>query len=202
MKIAMFGGSFNPIHTGHVMLVKAFAEALELDKVLLMPPYENPHRHKQKDVSVTTEQKLEMCRLAIQDMPFAEVSDIEIKRQGTSFTYMTLEELSEIYPVAELFLITGADNFMKIHRWRKPDIIFRLATICGVPRNNNDISDLKKQAEYLHTLGAKTYILNADIMNVSSTDVRNNIALGKSISGMVAPEVEKYILENGLYKEG
>ena len=97
------------------MLVKAFAEALELDKVLLMPPYENPHRHKQKDVSVTTEQKLEMCRLAIQDMPFAEVSDIEIKRQGASYTYMTLEELKEMYPDDELFLITGADMFMTIH---------------------------------------------------------------------------------------
>ena len=145
---------------------------------------------------------MEMCRLAVKDIPFAEVSDIEIKRQGTSYTYMTLEKLSEIYPDSELFLITGADNFMTIHKWKHPEIIFSLATICGVPRNNDDISDLQRQADYLHTLGAKTYIINADIMTVSSTEIRNNILQGKSISGMVTPEVEKYILENGLYKEG
>ena len=200
MKIAMFGGSFNPIHTGHVMLVKAFAKELSLDRVLIIPTYIPPH--KQIYNAVLPKQKLEMCRLAFKDINFAEISDIEIKRQGASYTYMTLEELKETYPDDELFLITGADMFMTIHEWKHPEIIFKLATICGVPRNNNDISDLKKQAEYLHTLGAKTYILNAGIMNVSSTDVRNNIALGKSISGMVAPEVEKYILENGLYKEG
>ena len=140
--------------------------------------------------------------MTIKDINFAEISDIEIKRQGASYTYMTLEELKEMYPDDELFLITGADMFMTIHEWKHPEIIFRLATICGVPRNNNDISDLKKQGEYLHTLGAKTHILDVGIMTVSSTEIRNNIALGKSISGMVTPEVEKYILENGLYKEG
>ena len=202
MKIAMFGGSFNPIHTGHIMLLKAFAKELELDKVLLMPPYITPHKHKQGDNSVSFEQKLEMCRLAVKDIPFAEVSDIEIRRQGTSYTYMTLEELKKIYPDDELFLITGADMFMTIHEWKHPEIIFKLATICGVPRNDDDISDLQKQAEYLHTLGAKTYIFNADIMTVSSTEIRNNISQGKSISGMVTQEVEKYIYENGLYKEG
>lgn len=202
MKIAMFGGGFNPIHTGHIMLVKAFAEALQLDKVLLVPPYITPHKHKQQDNSASLEQKTEMCRLAVKDIPFAEVSDIEIKRQGTSYTYMTLEKLSEIYPDSELFLITGADNFMTIHKWKHPEIIFSLATICGVPRNNDDMSDLQRQADYLHTLGAKTYIINADIMTVSSTEIRNNILQGKSISGMVTPEVEKYILQNGLYKEG
>ena len=80
MKIAMFGGSFNPIHNGHIMLAKAFAKELSLDKLLIIPTYIPPH--KLGDYSVSPEQKLDMCRLAVKDIPFAEVSDIEIKRQG------------------------------------------------------------------------------------------------------------------------
>ena len=197
MKIAMFGGSFNPIHNGHIMLANAFQKELALDKVLIIPAYIPPH--KQRDYSVSPQQKLEMCRLAVKDMPFAEVSDIEIKRQGASYTYMTLQELKTIYPHDELYLITGADMFMTIHQWKNPNIIFSLARICGIPRNDDDISHLQKQAEYLHTLGAKTYILNANVMTVSSTQIRNNIAQGKSISGLVPPEIEHYILQNRLY---
>ncbi len=197
MKIAMFGGSFNPIHNGHIMLAKAFAKELSLDKLLIIPTYIPPH--KLGDYSVSPEQKLDMCRLAVKDIPFAEVSDIEIKRQGASYTYMTLQELKKIHPHDELYLITGADMFMTIHQWKNPEIIFQLATICGVPRNDDDISHLAQQAEYLHTLGAKTYILNANIMTVSSTQIRNNISQNQSISGLVPPEVESYILKNRLY---
>lgn len=198
MKIAMFGGSFNPIHTGHLMLAQAFVKELFLDKVLIVPTYIPPH--KQRDNSVLPQQKLEMCRLAVQNLPFAEVSDIEIRRQGASYTYLTLQELSKLYQNDELFLITGADMFMTIHEWKHPEVIFRLATICGVPRNDSDISQLKKQASYLHTLGAKTKVLNAGIMTVSSTEIRNNVRQGKSITGLVPPEVERYILEHSLYR--
>ncbi len=198
MKIAMFGGSFNPMHTGHIMLARMFAKALSLDKMLIIPTYIPPH--KQRDCSVLPEQKLAMCRLAVKDLPFAEVSDIEIRRQGASYTYITLKELREIYPDDELFLITGADMFMTIQEWKHPEIIFELATICGVPRNNDDISHLAKQAAYLQTLGAKTRILDAGIMTVSSTEIRENVSQGKSIAGLVTPEVENYILKNGLYR--
>ena len=165
--------------------------------MLFIPTYIPPH--KQGDTSVSPQQKLDMCRLAVKDMPFAEVSDIEIKRQGASYTYMTLQELKQLYPHDEIYLITGADMFMTIHQWKYPEIIFQLATICGVPRNDDDISNLEKQAEFLHTLGAKTKILNVNIMTVSSTQIRNNIAHGKKISGLVPPSVEDYILKNGLY---
>ncbi len=195
----MFGGSFNPIHTGHLMLVQAWAKALSLDKVLMIPTYIPPH--KQRDTSVLPEQRLAMCRLAVKDLPFAEVSDMEIQRQGASYTYLTLQELHTIYPNDQLFLITGADMFMTIHEWKHPEIIFSLATVCGVPRNDDDISRLEQQAAYLHTRGAKTEILNAPIMTVSSTQIRNRVAQGKSIAGLVTPEVEAYILQNGLYRK-
>ena len=199
MKIAMFGGSFNPIHTGHIQLAQAFVKRLGLDKVLIIPTFIPPHKH--CDNSVSPQARLEMCRLAVKNLPFAEVSDIEIKRGGASYTYLTLEELSEKYKNDELFLITGADMFMSIHTWKHPEIIFSLATICGVPRNDDDIKNLQKQSEYLKTLNAKTEILDVSLMTVSSTEIRNKIKNGEDFSTLVPPEVENYIIENKLYKE-
>lgn len=199
MKTAMFGGSFNPIHTGHVQLAHAFLEKPGLDRVIIMPSYVSPH--KQTDFSVRPEQKLEMCRLAFEGEELFEVSDIEIKRQGSSFTYLTLEELSERYPDDELYLITGADMFMTIHQWKCPERIFELAVICGVPRNDDDIAVLSAQKEYLDSLGARTEIFDAGVMTVSSTEIRERVRDGRSISGLVPEKVEEYIKANSLYRE-
>ncbi len=197
MKIAIFGGSFNPIHNGHIQLVNAFTDKLELDRAIIIPAYVSPF--KEKDKSVTPMQRYEMCRLAFRDNVKAEVSDIEICREGASYTYMTLEKLSKKYRGDELFLITGADMFMSVHTWSHPEIIFRLATICGIPRNGEDIDSLKKQAEYLEKHGARTEILDISVLTVSSTEIRDRVKNRESISGLVPGAVENYILENRLY---
>ena len=199
MKLAMFGGSFDPIHNGHVQLAEAFTEKLGIDRTLIVPTFIPPH--KQKKTTVTPQQRLDMCRLAFSDRDDVEVSDIEIKRQGASYTYLTLLSLKEMYKGCELYLITGADMFMTIHQWKHPEIIFESAVICGVPRNDDDISDLKKQQEYLSELGAKSEILDAGIMTVSSTEIREKISRGESISALVPGAVEVYIRENKLYME-
>ena len=197
MRIAMFGGSFNPVHNGHIMLAQAFTERLHLDKILIVPSFISPH--KAGDSAVTPFQRLEMCRAAFSGIPGAEVSDIEIKRKGRSYTYLTLEELSVIYSGAELFLITGADMFMTIHKWKNPEVIFRKAVICGVPRNEDNIEALKKQAEQLTALGARTEILDAGIVTVSSTMIRERVRSGEDISSLVPEAVAAYIRENRLY---
>ena len=199
MKTAMFGGSFDPIHNGHVSLAKAFVETLGLERVLIIPTFYPPH--KQKKTTVTSEQRLEMCRLAFEGEELFEVSDIEIRREGKSYTYMTLEELSELYPDDELYLITGADMFMTIDEWKNPEIIFSHAVICGVPRDDDDISDLREKAKKLSAMGARTEILDPGIMTVSSTEIRRRVSDGESISGLVPPLVEDYIIENGLYAD-
>lgn len=198
MRIAMFGGSFNPVHNGHIQLAGAFVQKLKLDKVLMIPTYLPPH--KMTDSQVSPEDRLMMCRLACENLDFVEVSDIEIKRQGASYTYLTLQELSEKYQNQELFLITGADMFLTIHQWKHPEIIFELACICGVPRNQDDISGLEKQAEYLKTLGAKTEILDAGVMTVSSTQIRNAVKKKEDISKLVPKKVEEYIFQKKLYQ--
>ena len=195
----MFGGSFNPVHNGHIMLAQAFTEKLDLDKILIVPSYISPH--KAGDSTVTPLQRLEMCRAAFSDIRKAEVSDIEIKRKGQSYTYLTLEELSVIYSGAELFLITGADMFMTIDKWKNPELIFRKAVICGVPRNEDNIEALEKQAEQLRSLGARTEILDAGIVTVSSTMIREMVRTGKDISRLVPEAVAAYIKKNRLYTD-
>ena len=197
MKTAIFGGSFNPIHNGHIQLVNTFIDNLRLDREIIIPAYVSPF--KEKDNSVMPEQRLEMCRLAFEDNKKVEVSDIEIRRGGASYTYMTLAELSEKYKGDEFFLITGADMFMSVHTWKHPEIIFRIATICGIPREGEDIYSLHRQAEYLKKLGAKTEILDISVMTVSSTEIRRKIREGRSISGLVPEAVENYIRKNKLY---
>lgn len=199
MRIAMFGGSFNPIHNGHVQLVQAFVRELSLDSALIVPAFLSPFKLNTRPA--LPYQRLAMCRLAFADMPAAQVSDIEIRREGASFTYLTLQELTKEYGVEKLFLITGADSFLTIHRWKCPEIIFEHAIICAVPRGNDEMDALQRQAAYLQTLHAETKLLNTSVMTVSSTEVRERIKKGESIRGLVPERVEQYILQNGLYRQ-
>ena len=107
--------------------------------------------------------------------------------------------LRELYPEDELFLITGADAFLTIQSWRSPEIIFKKAAVCTIPRNDDDFSKLSAHAEYLKTIGARTELLNVRVMTVSSTEIRERVRAGESIKGMVPERVEHYILSKGLY---
>lgn len=198
MRIAMFGGSFNPVHNGHTALARAFSETLHIDRLLVIPTFIPPH--KQHDTSVTPHDRMEMCRLAFAALPYAEVSGIEIERGGASYTYLTLQSLHERYPHDELFLIMGADMFLSVQDWKNPEIIFALATICGVPRNQSDIKVLAAHARVLQNMGAKTEISDAHVMTVSSTELRQKIRSGADFSDLVDPSVAEYIRKNQLYK--
>ena len=197
MKTGMFGGSFNPIHNGHTELAKALFRELELDRLLIMPSYIPPHKF--VDSAAFPDQRFEMCCLAAKDIEGFEVSNLEIKRQGASYTFLTLHELHSIYPDDELYLLMGADMFMTLQKWKNPEIIFSLATMCAVPRYDDDISRLEQQARSLQEMGAKTRVLDARVMTVSSTQIRKMVRAGEDISGLVAPAVQKYIKEHYLY---
>ena len=197
MKTAMFGGSFNPVHKGHVQLASAFIGQLSLDRVLIVPSLIPPH--KQVHDRIDPQHRLKMCELAFEHSEKIQVCDIELRRQGASYTYETLQQLHEMYPQDELFLITGADMFMTIESWRHPEIIFSLATVCGVPRDSDSITQLQQHEDVLHSLGARTAVLDAGVMTVSSTEVRRRVRAGEDISPLVPAAVEEYIIGNGLY---
>ena len=198
MKTGIFGGSFNPIHNGHIELANKFFNKLQLDRLFIVPTYIPPHKS-MKDY-IFPDQRFEMCSLAVKGIDGFEVSNIEIKRHGASYTYLTLKELHSLYPDDELYLLTGADMFITLHEWKKPEVIFELSTVCGVSRNDDDTAVLEKQAEYLRSLGARTVVLDAEIMTVSSTEIRNRVKNGEDISELVDPKVKRYIKEHNLYR--
>lgn len=198
MKIGVFGGAFDPIHNGHLHLAREFARRLSLDKVLLIPTSLPPH--KPHAYMAPPQLRLMMCRLAVGEDGLFEVSDIEIRREGASFTADTLNEVLKIYPGAELYLITGADMFLTLGTWNRFEEIARLATLCAAPRGDGDSQRLKSYAKTLEQRGAKCVIEDIPLMDVSSTAIREKILAGESIDRLVPAPIEEYIKKFGLYK--
>ena len=196
-KIAMFGGSFNPIHNTHINLAQAFIKKLKLDKLLLIPAACPPHKSDSEIVSA--EHRLNMCRLACEEIKKIEVSDIEIKRDGRSYTVDTLRILKEQYPDSELYLIMGADMFMTLLEWKEPETIFSLATICTAPRNDADLKVLAEQEAVYRREGANTVILDWKKSGISSTKIRRMIYDDENFSKYVSEKVEQYIYANYLF---
>ena len=197
-KIAIYGGTFNPIHNGHVHLAKQFAEFLNVDKVLLIPTHVPPH--KQVGDLASAKDRLEMCRLASTDSLF-EASDIEIKREGPSYTSDTLQELKKANPHAKFYLITGEDMFLTIQNWHESQIIYSLATLCAAPRSLKGLQPLINFAKILEQNGAETIVKNIDYLPISSTMVRDAVKKGESMAELVPAAVADYILGNNLYLE-
>lgn len=197
-RIAVFGGTFNPIHNGHIHLAKSFAKALHIGRLLVIPTNSPPHKAA-RDLAPAAD-RLAMCRAACRREGF-EVSDMEIRRGGPSYTAVTLRELKKLCPDSELFLITGEDMFVTLADWKEPQTIFSLATVCASPRSRGGRDALRRCAAKLQKLGAKTYLADFHYLPVSSTMVREAVRKGKSISDLVPAPVERYIREKKLYLE-
>lgn len=197
MRIAMLGGTFDPIHKGHLELARAFARRLELDRVVLMPTAVPPH--KLKSQMAPADKRLEMCRLATADDPLFEVSDLEIARGGASFTVDTLETLTAQRPDDEWYLITGADMFLSLGSWWRFGDIARMAALCTAPRDDGSLSKLKAYAAQLEERGARCVIADIPLMPVSSTGLRRAIAAGEDTADWLPEPVAAYIAREGLY---
>ncbi len=190
MKIGLFGGTFNPVHKGHVNLVKNFKDKLSLDKVLVIPTAVPPH--KQAESLVSSEDRLSMCRLAFGTL--AEVSDVEISRGGRSYTVETLEELKKIYKDDDLYFLVGSDMLLSFKRWYRWGDILTMCTLCATDRDNEKTC-LDADAEFF----SKIIFCDFPKTVVSSSEVREKLVSGKDVSHLVPEEVEKYIREKGLY---
>lgn len=198
-RIGMLGGTFNPVHLGHIGLAEAFIGRLKLDRVMLMPAFIPPH--KECPQLVSAQHRYNMCQIAADGHDKIEVSKLEIERGGQSFTSDTLRELKKITDGAELYLITGADMFLTLQDWRRPEEIFSLATICTAPRDEVDKPALLQHASFLAARGARCEVLERPIMQISSTFIRNAVKSGANISSMTGTGVAEYIRANSLYKE-
>ncbi len=197
--IGILGGSFNPIHCGHMALADGFIRRLQLDRLYLIPAAVPPHKSGQH--LAAAEHRLQMCRLAAADNPVLQVSDMEIRRQGASYTVDTLEELRRLHPDARLYLMVGADMFLTLPGWHRFSDIARLAVLCAAPREDVGMERLQQQAELLkQQYGAVCLLADIPLTPVSSTEIRNRVKAGQSIAGLVPPAVATYIAQKGLYR--
>ena len=200
-RIGILGGTFNPIHNAHLKMALDFSETLHFDKVLIIPTRIPPHKRAADMAS--TEDRLEMCRLAARSSPVFQVSDLEIRRPGPSYTSDTLEFLSGENPEARFYFLTGADMFLTIQDWRRPEKIFELATICAAPREKSDIFILQNHANRLKLQYGSLFqyeILDIPLMPVSSTEIRRRTRSGEPIDPFVPKQVADYIRERRLYQ--
>lgn len=203
MKAGIYGGTFNPIHLGHIHILREFAERLGLDRVLLIPTGTPPH--KAAPLLAGAEDRLAMCRLAVDtvsDVPIR-VSRMEIDRGGKSYTALTLEALRGQYPQDEFYFLMGEDMLLTLDKWYRPEVICALATLCASPRSHDGLAKLKaKQRELEEKFSARCRIENIPYFAASSTQIRELAARRESLSGLVPDAVEKYIYSHGLYGGG
>ncbi len=200
MRIGIFGGTFNPPHYGHIRLAEEMKTAASLDKILIIPTSTPPH--KVSSDLASEEDRFEMCRLMFCKEYF-EVSDIEIKRKGKSYSIDTVTELKSIYPDDELFLIIGSDMLLSFHKWYRYGDILNNVTLCVATRED-DISydELISYAEEVLHLTTDGYLISPITAFVcSSTEVRNKIRAGENTDSLLPREIRDYIMENNLYKD-
>ena len=198
-KMGLFGGTFDPIHQGHVDMALRLAEKLELDCVVLMPTFVPPH--KIRESMAAAEHRLAMCRLAAEVSPLLQVSDLELQRAGASFTVDTLRALCEQDPDTQWYLITGADMFVTLRTWHRFEDIANMAVLCTVPRDGTDTAALQAYAASLEQDGIRCYVDDAPVLDVSSTEIRDRIRAGENLDGLVPKTVEEYIVQHGLYRQ-
>ena len=198
MKIGIYGGTYNPPHTGHMQAALEAVRLLKLDKLLLIPDRIAPHKEIPSG-SPAPEQRLQMLRIAAADCPEMEVSDIELQREGPSYSYLTVEQLREQYPDAELILLMGTDMFLSFHTWREPERITKEATLGVFFRGEKgEREKILAKKHQLEEAGAKVELVENRILNISSTQLRRLIAF--RCAGEFLPEgVYEFIRENGLY---
>lgn len=195
MKLCVFQGTFNPIHNAHLRVAKYVVTHLDIDKVIFIPAFNPPH--KTADVEFS-KHRLKMVELAVQDEPLFGVSDIEYKRGGTSYTYLTIKELYEMYSIdGKINFIIGTDAFDRIESWYNIDELKKLVRFVVFLRDVDfDISCY----DHLRTKGFDFVLQSLSFLDISSTELRGKISNGDDFSEYVNENVKDYILQHGLYK--
>ena len=197
-RIGIYGGTFNPPHVGHIQAAKQAVEALGLSRLIVIPDRIAPHKQIPEG-SPAPEQRLEMLRLATADCDRIEVSDIELRREGPSYSYVTVQQLKAQYPDAELVLLMGTDMFLSFHSWMHPEIILENATLGVFYRGEKgEKADIEARKAEMERQGHKVELVENDVVNISSTQMRRLLAF--RCAGELLPQgVLDYIREHHLY---
>lgn len=199
-KIGIMGGTFNPIHTGHLLLAEEARQFFCLDEVLFMPSGNS--YMKDSSLIPSGQIRAEMTRLAIQTNPFFSLSLAEVEREGATYTYETLRQLHRENPDSEYYFMIGADNLFSIEHWKKPEEIMENCILIAADRGEKTEEELQEKVKELkERFHADIRLLPLRKMDISSTEIRARIERGESVRYMVPDEVISYIKEQGLYRK-
>ena len=197
-RIGLLGGTFNPIHYGHLLIAENAYEQYHLDEVIFIPTGQSPHKDARQ--ILRADERMEMIRLAIADNPHFSCSDYEIRTEGISYTYLTVQAFYEPAEERELFFIMGADSLAYFDAWMRPDKISRMSTILAAVRDGLNIEELLPIRESLQQkYGTKIGFINTPNFSVSSRMIRHRMEKGHSIRYLVPEAVERYLKEHRVY---
>lgn len=198
MKIGIMGGTFDPIHNGHLMLGVYAYDNFKLDEVWFLPNGNPPHKSEEIDV----DDRLEMVNLAIASDTRFQLNTYETERTEHSYSYQTLENFKVLYPEHDFYFIIGADSLFAIETWKEPARVLKACTILAACRDDKDTDDMKEQIAYLtEKYDTKIELLKSPIMDISSSDIRRMVSYGMSVETFVPQAVSEYIESHQLYKK-
>lgn len=199
MKIGILGGSFDPIHQGHLNIAEYARTEFDLDEVWFIPAGHSPNKN--EDAMTSAELRAEMVARAIEKYPYFKLSRIEIEAEGTSYTYLTLSKLCDLYPDAEFYFIMGADSLDYLEKWCHPEIICQKAIILCAVRDDMDIAEIKDKISMIKSLfSAEIYPIYGGRTDISSTNLRGQMALEGDRPELLPESVWNYILSQKLYQ--
>lgn len=196
-RVGVFGGTFDPVHNGHLHIARTLRQALQLDRLIWVPAGHPPHKTGQ--IVSNDIDRLTMLELALQNEPGNEISTIELHRTGPSFTADTLEHLRDCMAPAKLVFLMGEDSLRDLPNWRDPDRILQAADVAVAGRPGIDV-DLNAIELALPALKGRAHIVPIRELSISSTEIRSLVAAGEPIDGLVPAAVAGYIEAHGLYQ--
>ena len=198
MRLGIYGGTFDPIHYGHLLLAERCRDELQLDEVWFIPAGSPPH--KQGRVSTPAKARMAMVEFAVSGFPEFRVSRIELERVGPSYTVQTLEQVRASAPSREVFLLMGADSIAELVTWKDPARILELAQVVAVNRAGEK-PDLSSLNELMQQTGRTVRTIEMPAMGISASEIRSRVALKQSIRFLTPRPVEMYIRQNNLYAD-
>ena len=200
IKTGIFGGAFNPVHNGHVNLAREAAAQLKLRRLMIIPTFEPPHK---ENKLLPFDDRAEMCRMAFSDISetcpkcAVEVSDIERRMGGVSYTINTLRELKREFPKEQFFLLIGGDSLFSFDKWFKYESILNECKVCALARGGDSLAEMM---EFAAEMG-RVKVLPSNVVDISSTEIREKLRNSGDISGLVPNSVAEYIYEHKFFTE-
>ena len=201
MKIGIMGGTFDPIHKGHLMLGEYAKDLYNLDKIWFMPNGNPPHKLN-SNIESQTNHRVEMVKLAIEEKDYFDLQLYEVERTEVNYSYLTMQHFNKQYPDDEFYFIIGADSLFAFETWKHPELLVKTCKILAAYRDGKNTSEMEVQIKYLNQkYGAEILLLNTPNYDVSSSGIRRMIKDNEDISELVPESVFSYIQSNNLFRD-